>query len=176
MSLNVIAIAGRLTRDPELRRTPSGDAVCSFSVAVDRNFSKEKEADFFDCVAWRGTAEFVSKWFTKGRMIIVNGRMQSRKWQDKNGQNRISWEIQADNVSFAGDKQSENTGDGYTANGYSAGYSGGYPAGRGVAVEYESGNDSRNAPGYGGYGAGYGASAQPANFAEAGEDDGDLPF
>ena len=91
--LNQIIIMGRLTRDPELRRTQSGTAVCSFSVAVDRDFksqSGEKETDFIDVVAWRQTGEFVSKYFTKGRMIVVSGSLQSRKWQDRNGQNRIS--------------------------------------------------------------------------------------
>lgn len=97
--LNQIIIMGRLTRDPELRRTQSGTAVCSFSVAVDRDFksqSGEKETDFIDVVAWRQTGEFVSKYFTKGRMIVVSGSLQSRKWQDRNGQNRISWEVIAD--------------------------------------------------------------------------------
>ena len=85
--LNQIIIMGRLTRDPELRRTQSGTAVCSFSVAVDRDFksqSGEKETDFIDVVAWRQTGEFVSKYFTKGRMIVVSGSLQSRKWQDRN--------------------------------------------------------------------------------------------
>ena len=106
--LNQIIIMGRLTRDPELRRTQSGTAVCSFSVAVDRDFksqSGEKETDFIDVVAWRQTGEFVSKYFTKGRMIVVSGSLQSRKWQDRNGQNRISWEVIADNVYFGDSKR-----------------------------------------------------------------------
>ena len=111
--LNQIIIMGRLTRDPELRRTQSGTAVCSFSVAVDRDFksqSGEKETDFIDVVAWRQTGEFVSKYFTKGRMIVVSGSLQSRKWQDRNGQNRISWEVIADNVYF-GDSKRDSAGD-----------------------------------------------------------------
>ena len=90
--LNHITIMGRLVKDPELRRTQSGVAVCSFTVAVDRDFQSreaaEKQTDFIDVVAWRQTAEFVSKYFTKGRMIVVDGSLQSRKWQDKTGQNR----------------------------------------------------------------------------------------
>ena len=115
--LNQIIIMGRLTRDPELRRTQSGTAVCSFSVAVDRDFksqSGEKETDFIDVVAWRQTGEFVSKYFTKGRMIVVSGSLQSRKWQDRNGQNRISWEVIADNVYF-GDSKRDSAGDRRTA-------------------------------------------------------------
>ena len=105
--LNKIAVMGRLTRDPELRHTESGVAVCSFSVACDRDYkaeNAEREADFIDVVAWRSTAEFVSKYFAKGRMAVVEGRLQSRKWTDKNGQNRISWEIIADNVYFGDSK------------------------------------------------------------------------
>ena len=114
--LNHITIMGRLTRDPELRRTQSGTAVCSFSVAVDRDFQNkdaaEKAVDFIDCVAWRGTAEFVCKYFTKGRMIVVDGSLQSRKWTDKNGQNRISWEIQANNIYFGDSKRDGQGGQG----------------------------------------------------------------
>ena len=103
--LNKIVLMGRLTRDPELRRTGSGTAVTSFSLAVDRDFKSqggEKETDFIDIVAWRNTAEFVSKYFTKGKEIIVTGEMQSRKWTDKDGNNRISWEIQNCHAEFCG--------------------------------------------------------------------------
>ena len=94
--MNLIAIHGRLVRDPEMRHTQSGVAVTTITVAVDRAYSGdgEKQADFFDCVFWRQGAEFVSKYFTKGKEIIVTGEMQSRKWTDKDGNNRISWEIQ----------------------------------------------------------------------------------
>ena len=99
---------GRLTRDPELRRTGSGTAVSSFSIAVDRDFKGqggEKEADFIDIVAWRNTAEFVSKYFTKGRMAVVEGRLQIRDWKDKEGNNRRSAEVVADNVYFGDSKR-----------------------------------------------------------------------
>ena len=100
--LNHITIMGRLTRDPELRRTGSGVAVTSFTVAVDRDFSSkdEKETDFIDCVAWRQTGEFVSKYFTKGRMAVVSGRLQIRSWTDNDGNKRRSAEVVADNVYF----------------------------------------------------------------------------
>ena len=102
--LNHIVIMGRLTRDPELRRTGSGIAVASFTVAVDRDFasreSGERETDFIDCVAWRQTGEFVSKYFTKGRMAVVSGRLQIRSWTDKDGNKRRSAEVVADNVYF----------------------------------------------------------------------------
>lgn len=107
--LNHIVIMGRLVRDPELRRTGSGIAVASFTLAVDRDFGPkdggEKETDFIDCVAWRNTGEFVSKYFTKGRMAVVSGRLQIRKWQDKEGNNRYSAEIVADNVYFGDSKK-----------------------------------------------------------------------
>ena len=111
--LNHIVIMGRLTRDPELRRTGSGVAVTNFSVAVDRDFagkeSGEKETDFIDCVAWRQAGEFVSKYFTKGRMIVVSGRLQIRPWKDKEGNNRRTAEIIADNVYFGDSKNSAGT-------------------------------------------------------------------
>lgn len=106
--LNHIVIMGRLTRDPELRRKDSGIAVASFSVAVDRDRApegQEKETDFIDCVAWRSTAEFVSKYFSKGSMIVVSGRLQIRSWTDKEGQKRRSAEIVADNVYFGEGKK-----------------------------------------------------------------------
>ena len=107
--LNHIVIMGRLTRDPELRRTGSGIAVASFTVAVDRDFGGrdggEKETDFIDCVAWRQTGEFVSKYFTKGRMIVVSGRLQIRGWTDKDGNNRRTAEVVADNCYFADSKK-----------------------------------------------------------------------
>ena len=108
--LNHITILGRLTRDPEIRRTGSGTAVTSFAVAVDRDFpgqTGEKETDFIDCVAWRQTAEFVSKYFTKGRMAVVSGRLQIRSWTDKDGNKRRTAEVVADNVYF-GDSKSDN--------------------------------------------------------------------
>ena len=144
--LNRVIIMGRLTRDPELRRTQSGTAVTSFSLAVDRDFkgqSGEKETDFIDVVAWRNTAEFVSRYFTKGRMAVVEGRMQMRDWKDKNGNNRRVAEVVADNVYFGDSKR-----DG-------AAPAGGYAPSYGAAENY-------SAPMSGG-------------FAEI-EDDGELPF
>lgn len=113
--LNHIVLMGRLTRDPELRRTGSGIAVASFSLAVDRDFGSsanngEKETDFIDIVAWRNTAEFVSKYFTKGRMAVVSGRLQIRNWTDKEGNKRRSAEVIADNVYF-GDSKPKDGGD-----------------------------------------------------------------
>lgn len=108
--LNKIIIMGRLTRDPELRRTGSGTAVTSFSMACDRDFksqSGEKETDFIDVVAWKNTAEFVSKYFSKGRMAVVEGRLQIRDWTDKTGSKRTTAEVVADNVYFADSKRSE---------------------------------------------------------------------
>jgi single-strand DNA-binding protein len=110
--LNKTFLMGRLTRDPELRRTQSGTPVASFSLAVDRDFKSqngEKETDFFDIVAWRNTAEFVSKYFTKGRMVVVEGRLQVRKWKNNDGENRYSTEVVADNVYF-GDSKKEDSG------------------------------------------------------------------
>ena len=101
---------GRLTRDPELRRTGSGTAVTSFSLACDRDFksrSGDKETDFIEVVAWKNTAEFVSKYFSKGRMAVVDGRLQIRDWTDKSGNKRITAEVVADNVYFADSKRSE---------------------------------------------------------------------
>ena len=125
--LNHIVIMGRLTRDPELRRTGSGVAVASFTVAVDRDFSPkdggEKETDFIDCVAWRQTGEFVSKYFTKGRMAVVSGRLQIRSWTDKDGNKRRTAEIVADNVYFGDSKRDGDSGGAYGASAGFGGYS-----------------------------------------------------
>ena len=110
--LNKVILMGRLTRDPELRRTGSGTAVTGFSLAVDRDFkgqNGEKETDFIDVVAWRTTAEFVSKYFTKGRMAVVEGRLQVRDWTDKDGGKRRSAEVVAENVYFADSKKADAT-------------------------------------------------------------------
>ena len=109
--LNHIVIMGRMTRDPELRRTGSGIAVTGFTLAVDRDFSNkesgEKETDFIDCVAWRSTGEFVAKYFKKGSMAVVSGKLQIRTWTDKDGNKRRSAEVVADNVYFGEAKRSE---------------------------------------------------------------------
>ena len=110
--LNHIVVMGRLTRDPELRKTPAGVSVTTFSLASDRDFSQQdgqKETDFLDVVAWRGTAEFAAKYFTKGRMVVVSGRLQIRNWEDKAGNKRRSAEILADNIYF-GDSKKEDDG------------------------------------------------------------------
>ena len=151
--LNKIFIMGRLTRDPELRRTQSGTPVTSFSLAVDRDFksqSGEKETDFIDVVAWRSTAEFVAKYFTKGRMAVVEGRLQIRDWQDRDGNKRRSAEVIADNV-FFGDSRRDSSGDSGSGS-----YGGGYSAPAG------------------GYAPAVGGGA--SGFAEIDEEDGDLPF
>lgn len=114
--LNRIIVMGRLTRDPELRRTNSGIAVASFTVAVDRDFksqSGDKETDFIDIVAWRNTAEFVSKYFSKGRMAVVEGHLQLRDWTDKEGNKRRTAEIVADNVYFGDSKRDGGDNPGY---------------------------------------------------------------
>ena len=147
--LNHIVIMGRLTRDPELRRTGTGVAVTSFTVAVDRDFGKnengEKETDFIDCVAWRQTGEFVSKYFTKGRMAVGSGRLQIRSWTDKDGNKRRTAEVVAENVYFGDSKRDGDTAGSYTS----------------------------PDPGYGGYTA----PATPASdFAMLSDDDAQLPF
>ena len=117
--LNKAILMGRLTRDPELRYTPNGNVpVVSFSIAVERNYSgsnRERVTDFIDIVAWRRTAEFVSQWFTKGMMIVVVGSIQTRRWQDKNGNNRTSVEVVADEVQFGESKKSRESNGGYSA-------------------------------------------------------------
>jgi single-strand DNA-binding protein len=130
MSLNHIVIMGRMTRDPELRRTGSGIAVASFCLAVDRDFNPkdggEKETDFIDCTAWRSTGEFVSKYFTKGSMAIVSGRLQIRTRTDKDGNKRRNAEVVADNVYFGESRKSQEGNSTYhSQNGYQ-GDSGGF--------------------------------------------------
>ncbi|MCI8690487.1 MAG: single-stranded DNA-binding protein [Oscillibacter sp.] len=154
--LNRIVLMGRLTRDPELRRTQNGTAVTSFTLAVDRDFksqSGEKETDFIDCVAWRNTAEFVSKYFTKGRLAVAEGRLQLRDWTDRDGNKRRSAEVVVDNVYF-GESKRESSGSEY----------GGPPP---------YGAPSRpSGPAASGGSAPYGDS----EFSEIGEEDGELPF
>lgn len=123
--LNHVVIMGRLTKDPELRRTDSGIAVTSFTVAVDRDIANkdgERETDFFDCVAWRGTGEFVAKHFRKGQMIVVDGRLQVRRWKDKDDSKRRTTEIVADNIYFGDSKKdspsNEQPKEDYSANNF----------------------------------------------------------
>ena len=117
--LNVVALMGRLVADPELRHTPSGVATCTFRIAVDRNFvrqGEERKADFIDIVAWRQSAEFVCRYFRKGNLIAVNGSLQTRNYEDKNGNKRTAYEVVADNIHFAESKNSSQaSGSGYAA-------------------------------------------------------------
>ena len=143
--LNRVVLMGRLTRDPELRRTQSGTAVASFSLAVDRDFksqSGEKETDFIDIVAWRNTAEFVSKYFAKGRMAVVEGRLQIREWKDRDGNNRRTAEVVADNVYFGDSKRDGQSGGDYAPPAYGSPV-GGYtaPMGGGFAELEEDGGE-----------------------------------
>ena len=162
--LNHITIMGRLTRDPELRRTGSGIAVASFTVAVDRDFGSrdggERETDFIDCVAWRQTGEFVSKYFTKGSMIVVSGRLQIRGWTDKDGNKRRTAEVVADNCYFGDSKRDSEGGSSYGGNTYGGNAYSNYGA--------PSGNN------YGGYSAPAGNPA--SDFAMLDDDDAQLPF
>ena len=174
--LNHIVIMGRLTRDPELRRTGSGIAVASFTVAVDRDFGGrdggEKETDFIDCVAWRQTGEFVSKYFTKGRMIVVSGRLQIRSWTDKDGNKRRTAEIVADNVYFGDSKRDNDGGSSYGGNTYGGNAYGGNSYGN--QNNYGGYSAPAPAPSYGGYSAP--ASTPASDFAMLEDDDAQLPF
>ena len=160
--LNRIIIMGRLTRDPELRHTQTGTAVASFTLAVDRDFKDkstgERSTDFIDVVAWRQTGEFVSRYFTKGRMAVVEGRLQIRDWTDKDGGKRRSAEIVADNVYF-GDSRRDSEGSGYGAP---------QPSRGGYGAPADS-----SAPVSGG---GYSAAPMVDQFADLTDDDGELPF
>ena len=175
--LNRIIIMGRLVRDPELRTTQSGTPVTSFTLAVDRDFksreSGEKSTDFIDVVAWRQTAEFVCKYFTKGRMAVAEGRLQIREWKDRDGNNRRTAEVVAENVYF-GDSKRDGAGD----PGYGTPPAYGAPAGYGNQGYGNPGYGASAAPAYGAppaYGGGYGAG-ESSGFSEIADEDGDLPF
>ena len=163
--LNHIVLMGRLTRDPELRRTGTGIAVASFSIAVDRDFGSketgEKETDFIDIVAWRNTAEFVSKYFTKGRMAVVSGRLQIRNWNDKDGNKRRSAEVVANNVYFGDSKRDSESG-------------GSYASGSSYGGNNYAAGSSYSAPAAPSYAAP--ASAPASDFAMLEDDDAQLPF
>ncbi len=167
--LNHIVIMGRLVRDPELRRTGSGVAVASFRVAVDRDFAPkdggERKADFIDCVAWRQTGEFISKYFTKGRMIIVDGRLEMRDWTDKEGNKRTSAEIVVANAYFGDSKRD---GDGGNSS-----YGGNTYGGNAYGGSSYAAPASAPSPSYGSYSA---PSAPASDFAMLEDDDAQLPF
>ena len=157
--LNHIVLMGRLTRDPELRRTGSGVAVASFTLAVDRDYAAqgaEKETDFVDIVAWRSTAEFVSKYFTKGRMAVETGQLQIRNWQDKEGNKRRSAEVVADNVYFGDSKRDNAEGSFNQTQGYA-----------------QSFNQVPQQPAYQ---APQNVSAASSDFSMLSDDDPELPF
>ena len=169
--LNHITLMGRLVRDPELRYTQSQTPVVSFRIAVDRDFGArdggERQADFIDIVAWRQTAEFVNKYFQKGRMIVVSGRLQMRDWTDRDNNKRTSAEVVADNVYFG---DSRRDGDANRGDSYAGGYSNSYANGN---------NASTNGNSYGGYNAGRAPAPAPApanTFVELDDGDGELPF
>lgn len=185
--LNHIVIMGRLTRDPELRYTQSQLPVTSFRVAVDRDYGGrdggERQTDFIDCVAWRGTAEFVSKYFSKGSMIVVSGRLQIRDWTDKENNRRTSAEIVADNIYFGESKRRD--GDGYRGGNESYrsndGYRGGNDNYRSGGDGYRSGNDnyrSNNDSYRGGNDSfrSFDDSSAGSGFTELSDTDGELPF
>lgn len=156
--LNHIVLMGRLTRDPELRYTASGLAVASFTLAVDRDYTGqggERETDFIDIVAWRGSAEFVRKYFSKGRMAVVSGRLQIRNWNDKEGAKRRSAEIVADSIYF-GDSKRENTD-----------LSGSYAPAYGSAQDYGASQ---------GYGPDQNEFVPSSPYAILEGEDSDLPF
>ena len=161
--LNRIILMGRLTHDPELRHTQTGTAVASFSLAVDRDFKDkstgEKSTDFIDIVAWRQTAEFVSRFFTKGRMAVVEGRLQLRDWTDRDGNKRRSAEVIADNVYFGDSRREAEAAGTYAPPG------GGYTAPAAPVGGYAAPSGGYNAPAGGG-----------DQFAELSDDDGELPF
>ena len=166
-SFNKVILIGNLVADPELKQTPSGVAVTSFRIAVGRKYRSggeaQPQADFIDIVAWRNTAEFVSRYFTKGRMAVVEGRLQMRDWTDKEGNKRRSAEVVADNVYFGDSRRDEQPGsssfggNAYGGNSYGGGYGAPAPAG-----------------GFGGYAAPSGAPA--SDFAMLDDDDAQLPF
>lgn len=150
--LNVVALMGRLTADPELKTTPSGVSVCRFTLAVDRNYAKagtERQADFISCVAWRSTAEFISRYFVKGQLVAVNGSIQTGSYTDNNGNKRYTCDVVVDNANFTGDRRD---GGGSRSGGYS-------PAPR---------QDSAPAPSY--------SSGSTGDFNEDMPLDDDLPF
>ena len=158
--LNHITIMGRMTRDPELRRTGSGIAVASFTLAVDRdrrNESGERRTDFIDCNAWRNTGEFVSKYFSKGSMAIVSGRLEIREWTDKEGNKRRSAEVVADSVYFGDSKKSSEGNSTYQSQSDSQSYDGGFPETMALIDKYQQ-------------------QGMQSDYAMLDDDDAQLPF
>lgn len=163
MGLAKAIIMGRITHDLEIRQTPSGVAVLQFTVAVDRNYSKdrEKQTDFINCVAWRNTAEHIGKWFSKGRMIAIDGHLQTRSYEDKNGTKHYVTEIMVDSVYFTGEKSD---GGNYQNNGFNQNNGGGF------ANQYQQTQQNN----------GFNGDAQSvgdlSEFEDVLSDDGSVPF
>ena len=158
--LNHITIMGRMTRDPELRRTGSGIAVVSFTLAVDRdrrNESGDRKTDFIDCNAWRNTGEFVSKYFSKGSMAIVSGRLEIREWTDKEGNKRRSAEVVADSVYFGDSKKASEGNPTYQSQSDSQSYDGGFPETMALIDKYQQ-------------------QGMQSDYAMLDDDDAQLPF
>ena len=168
--LNHITIMGRLTRDPELRRTQSGVPVVSFSLAVDHDIPNketgERGVDFIDIVAWRQTAEFVNKYFSKGRMAVVSGRLQIRSWTDNTGNKRRAAEVVADNVYFGDSKRDGDSSGSYNGSSYAGGNNGSYAGGYNNNRSYNDNYAAPAAP----------AAPAPSDFAMLEDDDSELPF
>lgn len=180
--LNRVVLMGRLVRDPELRRTQSGIAVTSFGLAVERNYKSadgNRQTDFFDIVAWRNTAEFVCRYFTKGRMAAIDGRLEKREYTDRDGNRRTTVEVIADNVHFAGDAPRRDSQDG-------GGYGAPPPAGYGASQPPYGGSSFGGgaSSSYGSGGAPYGGASDGGFSGSAGgeggynemEENGELPF
>lgn len=163
--LNKAILMGRLTRDPELRHTQNNTPVASFTLAIDRGGRKDmngqKQTDFIDIVAWNRQAEFVTQWFSKGMMAIVVGRIQSRNWQDKNGNNRVSVEVVADEISFGETKRAREANGFGTNQSYDGGYNYSAPA---PQQQYAAPAQNFDLPSGG------------SDFAELTDDDSDIPF
>ena len=163
--LNKAILMGRLTRDPELRHTQSNMAVCTFRLAVERDRKSpngERQTDFIDCVAWGRQAEFVSQWFAKGVMAIVVGRVQSRQWQDQNGNNRNTIEINCEEINFGETKKSREAN---TGGGFGGGYGG-----------YDNGSQMRPEPAASQIAPSFDLPVGDSDFQELADDDGDVPF
>ena len=165
--LNHIVIMGRLTRDPEIRYTQSQLPVASFSVAVDRDYSGrdggERQTDFINCTAWRSTAEFMQKYFHKGSMIVVSGRLQINQYQDREGKNRTAADVVADSVYFGESKRDSGNTGAYNQNSYSQNP---YPQNSSSQPTYSYDNAPRSAP----------AASSMGGFSEMDDGDGELPF
>ena len=176
--LNHITIMGRLVRDPELRYTSSQTPVASFTLAVDRDFASrdggDRQTDFIDCVAWRQSAEFVNKYFTKGSMAVVAGRLQIRDWNDRDGNKRRSAEVVVENIYFGESKRREDGAAPARRESYGGNSYGSNNGGYGNDRNSYGGNSYGGNSGYNSNNGGYGRSTSA--FAELDDDDGDLPF